>query len=127
MNFGSHHRRASTEAILPMINVVFLLLIFFLMTARIAPSAPIDVTPPVAELDGHAEASTALYFSAKGDLHYYGHKGAAALTAVSQQHDSETPLILHADADVPIRALAALLNDLQTRGVAAVDLVGRSL
>ncbi|NHX27772.1 biopolymer transporter ExbD, partial [Escherichia coli] len=46
MQFPQHPRRDRGENIVPMINVVFLLLIFFLMTAQIGPPAPIDVTPP---------------------------------------------------------------------------------
>ncbi|WP_322867174.1 biopolymer transporter ExbD [Aquicoccus sp. G2-2] len=38
-------RRPRGEAILPMINVVFLLLIFFLMTAELAPPEPVAVAP----------------------------------------------------------------------------------
>ncbi|MGR3522560.1 MAG: biopolymer transporter ExbD, partial [Paracoccus sp. (in: a-proteobacteria)] len=34
-----------------MINVVFLLLIFFLLTAQIAPAPPFDVTPPDSRSD----------------------------------------------------------------------------
>ena len=34
------------ESVVPMINVVFLLLIFFLMTAQITAPTPVEVTPP---------------------------------------------------------------------------------
>ena len=36
MNLGQSTRRPARESVVPMINVVFLLLIFFLMSAQIA-------------------------------------------------------------------------------------------
>lgn len=46
MDFAPPKRRPRAESIVPMINVVFLLLIFFLMTAQIAPPDPFEVAPP---------------------------------------------------------------------------------
>ena len=40
--------RPARENIVPMINVVFLLLVFFVMTAQIAPPDPFDIAPPEA-------------------------------------------------------------------------------
>lgn len=37
MQFDLPQRRSRPESVVPMINIVFLLLIFFLMTAQIAP------------------------------------------------------------------------------------------
>ncbi|UWQ74064.1 biopolymer transporter ExbD [Leisingera sp. M658] len=41
-------RRARKKclSLAPMINVVFLLLIFFLLTLQIAPRAPLSIAPP---------------------------------------------------------------------------------
>ena len=46
MQFPDPPRRKPPESIVPMINVVFLLLIFFLMTAQIAPPDPFEINPP---------------------------------------------------------------------------------
>jgi periplasmic protein TonB len=46
MDFGSPPRRPRAESVVPMINVVFLLLVFFLMTATIAPPDPFASVPP---------------------------------------------------------------------------------
>src|SRR5690554_7538712 len=39
-------QRPDIEPVLPLINVVFLLLIFFMVAGRLAPSLPADVMPP---------------------------------------------------------------------------------
>ena len=57
-------RRPRGESIIPMINVVFLLLIFFLLTAQIAPSTPFPLTPPDSASDIPAEARDVLFISA---------------------------------------------------------------
>ena len=56
---GARPRRPRESAV-PMINIVFLLLIFFLMTATIAPPAPFAVTPPAAERAGETGAGPVL-------------------------------------------------------------------
>ena len=38
------------DAIMPMINIVFLLLVFFLVAGRLAAGEPFRVSPPLAEL-----------------------------------------------------------------------------
>ena len=58
MNFAPprNPRMAQDRAIVPMINVVFLLLVFFLMTASLTPPPPREITAPVAP---HAPARSA--------------------------------------------------------------------
>ena len=109
-------RRRPGENIVPMINVVFLLLIFFLMSARIAPPDPFEVTPPVSAAEQDASARDTLFVSARGILHFDGRTGAAALTAIAER-DNQTPLSLRADATFPASDLAALLAQLAALGV----------
>lgn len=46
MRFEPPRPRNDEERILPLINVVFLLLIFFMLAGRIAASDPFDIAPP---------------------------------------------------------------------------------
>lgn len=114
-------RRASREPVVPMINVVFLLLIFFLMTAQIVPPAPFDLTLPGA--DGQEDGgSLALYVSADGEIAFEALRGEAALSAAVAQ-SGDTPLRLHADAGLNATALARILAQLSALGATAVDIV----
>ncbi len=61
MEFPEPPRRPRAESILPMINVVFLLLIFFLMTSRLAQPDPVEVAPPEAAAGQDAAAGPVLF------------------------------------------------------------------
>ncbi|UOA27768.1 biopolymer transporter ExbD [Pseudosulfitobacter sp. DSM 107133] len=112
--------RRAAENIVPMINVVFLLLIFFLMSAQIAPPDPIDVTVPDSTSEAAPLDPNALYVGADGTLAYGGATGDAALAALS---DHQGVLPLRADAALPATKLAALLPKLAAAGVDGVELI----
>lgn len=114
MEFPRSARRSRPESIVPMINVVFLLLIFFLMTARIAPPAPFDVAPPASTREGALEGARALHVAADGSLAFGSARGEAVFDALSE-HDG--PLLVRADAALPIDDFARLLADLAARGL----------
>lgn len=123
MRLARPQRRGVRENTVPMINIVFLLLIFFLMTAQIAPPEPLDVTPPeAADADAPPDPGTALFVDAGGALSYDGRRGEAALARLAAR-DTGAPLAIRADADLPGAELAALLRRLAGRGVARVSLV----
>lgn len=136
MQFSDPPRRRSPESIVPMINVVFLLLIFFLMTAQIVPPEPFDVTPPIAQGGEPAEGEFTLYLGADGVLAYRNTQGAkAALAALAAEKDAycvaggcsedvpPPPVILRADAEVPGARLAALMPRIAQAGFGELQLV----
>ena len=122
MKIARRPRKSRPESIVPMINVVFLLLIFFLMTAQIAPPEPFDVALPAAETDAPSDGATVLYLSATGDLAYRDHIGPEAVARVANDAE-DTPVELRADASVEGTAVARLLRDLAQAGVREVTLV----
>jgi biopolymer transport protein ExbD len=119
MEFGAAPRRARGESVVPMINVVFLLLIFFVMTATIAPPDPFAARPPAvadAEAAGQGEV---LHVGPDGALAYGPLRGAAALAAVPAGES----LRVRADAGLPATELAALLGRLAAAGITDIRLV----
>ena len=122
MNFATAPKRRPAETILPMINVVFLLLIFFLMTAQIAPRAPFAVTPPEAAGETAPEGEGILFAGPDGALFFNGLQG-DALWAELSARAGDTPLILRADGALTGPDFAALLARLGGLGVSSVDLV----
>ncbi|WP_341213742.1 biopolymer transporter ExbD [uncultured Limimaricola sp.] len=128
MTFDEPPRRPQAESIVPMINVVFLLLIFFLMTAQIAPPEPFEVTPPEAEAEMQATAELVLHLSSKGELAFRNTVGEGAVAAASAEAGNcdecdMPPLTLRADAGVPAVRLAALLPELSAAGFSAIELM----
>ena len=126
MDFSSPRKRLITEPVLPMINVVFLLLIFFMMTTRIAPQAPFAVTPPRTALDTGAGAAPILFLSETGEVFFDGFSDGAALAAIAAQPLQDQPLTLRADANVAATEVAALLAKLSRLGVSRINLVGQN-
>lgn len=131
-------RRGSDASLLPMINVVFLLLIFFLISAKLAPPEPFAVTPPEAQAGAEATAELTLHLDAAGRLGFRELTSdsagtdapllaalAAERTATCEGTDcTEAPrLLLRADAATPVERLAALLPALATAGFAGAELI----
>jgi biopolymer transport protein ExbD len=120
-DFSPPPRKAMRESVVPMINVVFLLLIFFLMSAQIAPPDPIEITPPiVTRLDQPLTDSARMAFLGRdGVLIHEGLIGAEALEALAAQPG---PVLLRADAELGAGAFATVLRDLAQAGISEVTL-----
>jgi biopolymer transport protein ExbD len=133
MDFSEPERKRPAENLLPMINVVFLLLIFFLIVARMAGPEPFDVSLPKSEHAAEAQGEFTLHISADGETGYRDMKGEEALTALAKAIEalckkadcSETVprLSIRADASSPARAVAALLPKLAPLGFGRVEIV----
>lgn len=124
MNFSQPPRATRPESIVAMINVVFLLLIFFLMTSQLAPPDPFEITPPDAASDGDSEADLTLYLGEDGALWFDGVAGDGALDALAaSSRVGDAAVRLRADAGGEAATLAALLRRLAAAGITQVDLM----
>lgn len=119
MRFAAPPRRRPAENIVPMINVVFLLLIFFLMTARIAPPDPFAVTVPASDAGDPAPGPAVLHVAADGALAFGAARGEAVFAAL----DPAAPLSMRADTALPAADLARLLTRLVAAGLSEVALL----
>lgn len=119
-------RRGLPEPVVPMINVVFLLLIFFLMTAQFTPQPPLDIVPPTAETDPTAQSGTPLFLGRDGTLAYRDLRGDAALATALQAARTTPTLDLHVDAAAPAADLAQLLSDIRAQWPGPVRLITRA-
>lgn len=145
MDLNEPPRRGFEANLLPMINVVFLLLIFFLISARLAPPEPFAVTPPEAREGAPAAAEFTLYLGADGALGFREALSAPAMPAQEAAADAPVlaalaaartaycakadcaaappPLALRADQGAPVARLARLMRALGAAGFERVDLV----
>lgn len=115
-------RRSRAEPIIPMINVVFLLLIFFLLSASLAPPEAVEVTPPQADANAPADPLTPLLISADGRLGYAGAMGEAVWPAIAAR-EGAMPLPVRADAALSAAVLARVLGRLAQISDAPIALI----
>ena len=119
-------RAAPDASLIPMINVIFLLLVFFVMAGVIRAATPIPVAPPVSEPSATAtDAPRVLYLASDGRLSLDG----AAVTLsrldalLAPGDTGDVDLALQADAAVPFGTLRATVQALRTAGVERLDLI----
>lgn len=124
MNFAAPRkpRMAQDRAIVPMINVVFLLLVFFLMTASLTPAPPLAITAPMADAARSDPQPDTLYIGADGTLAFGDARGDAALATLAAARP-RGPLPIMADAAYPAADLARLLPRLAQIGITDIRLI----
>ncbi|UMA66204.1 biopolymer transporter ExbD [Roseivivax marinus] len=132
MRIDAPQRRRPQENLVPMINVVFLLLIFFLMTAQIAPPEPFEVEPPEVSEAADADGTLSLYLGPDGQIGFRDATGDEAIAAIAAAReedcggacDADGPvLMLRADRNVAADEVAALMTRLGTAGITRIELV----
>ena|SRR5690625_5052544 len=119
------------DAMLPLINIVFLLLIFFMIAGRLATSDPFEVVAPESQTEEmpRAEAPTLLL----------GSDGRLALEGVIIERDALGQqlqalkdegrlerLRLRADAQLDTPEVVVLMELLRSHGVERVNLITRA-
>ncbi len=118
-------RRPILEPALPLINVVFLLLIFFMMAGQVAEDHDVDAPrSEVADVREDPELRTLV-------LHYDGSLDTRTGTLPPEElgdwfrREPEAPLRLLADGSVPLEQLRPVLAGLRQAGADEVRVVTR--
>ncbi|WP_339692253.1 biopolymer transporter ExbD [Celeribacter baekdonensis] len=139
MNLSGPPRKRVTTGLLPMINVVFLLLIFFLIAGEMQPPEPFDITPPEIAEAQEAEGVFSLFLDPAGQLAFRDlvtsfEARQAILSAIDTDRragcDSgqcDTVVLIHADQSTPAHFVAQLLPQLGALGFEQVNLVTSGL
>lgn len=122
LRFGTDQPKPRREVMESMIDVVFLLLIFFLMTAQLAPPDPMEVTLPLGAAGEAIELDDTLFVGADGTLAYEEARDEAVF-AVLAARTSPVALRLRIDAGLPAPDLARLLRKLAEVGQQRVTLL----
>lgn len=117
------------ENVLPLINVVFLILIFFMLAGSFSTPDYFSVKAPLADNDTPADRQTlTILVNAAGELAVgsvpYTDEGLRLmLREQGQQHEVRPPLQLKADAAVVSRRLLALMQMLAEEGWQTLQLI----
>lgn len=110
------------DPILPLINVVFLLLIFVMLMSRVESIDNYNVSPPVSESEDPAGArETLVVLSAGGKVQINGVElNDEALQYYAQDHQRYSPaevIKIKADAKVDATRLISVMENLRDGGV----------
>lgn len=124
--------RRRGESVIPMINVVFLLLVFFMMSATLRAPGPVPAEPPRAAPGadpaprgpgGRPDAHPGgLWIGADGAFAWGDLRGEAALDAAAAAFSGGAAALVTADRAAPGAALSAALRALALRGVPGASL-----
>ncbi|UAW99773.1 biopolymer transporter ExbD [Halopseudomonas nanhaiensis] len=118
------------DNLIPLINIVFLLLIFFMVAGQIAPQQDTTVNPPESASEKPLEpAVLELSLTAAGDLRSEGMDldEVALQSRITQltQDDAELRVSLRADLDATAADLDAVFTQLRDNGVSTITLHSR--
>lgn len=120
-------RRRGDEELTPLINVVFLLLIFVVLAGEVVETAPFAVTPPDARDVGAAPVEmTSIYLGPNGQIFLAGTEyspGDLAVALASLPSEVPHEIVVEADRNVDAGAAIALVEALQKAGVRQIRLV----
>ena len=128
MRLARPPRRAAQETIVPLIDVVFFLLVFFMLIGRMDATAPFDVAPAVARTGADMPGGgLTVAIGADGALALDGSAmDRAALVAQVARDLTVTPdrmIRINAHHAAPLASVLPLVADLENRGAADIVLV----
>lgn len=121
-------RRQTPETIIALIDVVFFLLVFFMLIGRMDSTAPFDVTPAIAFTGADMPAGGAtLSIGAAGQLALDGHAITQTdlIPAISALLATSPDLLIRINAhrDAPLRRVLPLVAGIEAAGANDVVLV----
>lgn len=120
-------RRPPYETMVPLINVVFLLLIFFLLAGTMGPSEPVDVSLPTGSFDDKNTRQPAVLYLEKDGFVWLGKKMvppelSGLLVRDFLKEEGTDRVAIKADQAAPNDALLTLMEGLRVAGVKEVTL-----
>lgn len=111
------------DALLPLINLVFLLLMFFIVAGQLSDT-PLPDLPGTGDQTGNEQPHTDLVVTASGDWQVDGQTiRAEALPDALPAPDEESPLKIAAERDIAMEDLESLLRVLEENGYREVILL----
>lgn len=120
--------RQATENILPLVNIIFLLLIFFMLSGTFSKPDLYAIDELVADSDRDADKTTLIVLmSAKGklaiDKRQLNDNELKNLIQEKIKHNQQLKLQLKADANVPATRLLDIMDLLGDTGLESINLL----
>ena len=121
MRFALYPSRVKKESIIPMVNVIFLLLIFFLMTSSFIIPDPFELDKPYADSSNKVSTEERLYISKTGRVFISNKVNENAWRYLEQ--NTPEKLLLIADSSFPAKDLLNISEKLKELGIIELNLL----
>ncbi|MEY3395354.1 MAG: hypothetical protein RL346_1590 [Verrucomicrobiota bacterium] len=117
----------SSIDISPLIDVVFLLLIFFIVTTVFVKETGVEVSKPRAASSADLERQAILIAVTSESRVWHGgreigHDGVRAVVSALLEETPESPVIIRADAATPTEATVRVIDSAKLAGATSVSL-----
>ncbi|MEM0922421.1 MAG: biopolymer transporter ExbD [Pseudomonadota bacterium] len=117
-------RMDEEERILPLINIVFLLLIFFMVMGRLSAGDPFEILPPKSLSEGQPPAEEFLIsIGPEGQLALNGEVMAADAVLAQIEDSDQDQVRIKSDGRAEARAVVALIERLRLAGIESIKLM----
>lgn len=126
MRLARPQKRPQSEGTITLINVVFLMLIFFLIAGTLTPPLDNDIALISAETGEPVQPPDTLSARANGELYFRGEFiSAEAFLAELRKSNTDTTLMVRviADKELPALKLIDLVSKLRGLGVNSVHVI----
>ena len=121
MNFRKTSYVSEKENIVPMINIVFLLLIFFLITSSLVSRPSEIIERPFGLTDAQAEDPNYLFVTSSSEIMYLGESGEIAWNLIEESNLNT--LTIEADRNLAANRFISLLNRLSNINILHLEMV----
>ena len=129
-SFGNSEQESGGIDISPLIDCVFILLIFFIVTTVFIEETGVDVDKPQAASAVSLEKNSILLaVTEKGEVVYGGRKiGLSGVQPLVKRMiaSEEMPVIVQADSDVPTGLFVRVIDEAKLAGAAKVSVATKS-
>ena len=121
MNFRKTSHGSEKENIVPMINIVFLLLIFFLITSSLVHRPVEIIERPFGLSDSNVEDPNYLFITGSSEIIYLGQTGEIAWDLIKKSE--LTTLTIEADRNLAAKKFISLLNKLNDMNILHLEMI----
>ena len=121
MKFRKMSYISEKENIVPMINIVFLLLIFFLITSSLVPRPREIIERPFGLSDSNVQDPNYLFITSNSEIMYLGQSGEIAWNLIKE--NKLNTLTIEADRNLAANKFISLLNKLNDMNIPKLEMV----
>ncbi|MBL4822152.1 MAG: biopolymer transporter ExbD [Colwellia sp.] len=119
------NKKSADDALIPLINIVFLLLIFFMVAGSIQPSIPVDISHPIASEVDNPIKPLAVQIVLTRDNTIYWNEQEVTIEKVQQAMKEQAPskVNLHLASQIKAIEFEPLLNVIREHQATAISLI----